>query len=110
MSVIGVVEDGKVVLPPEMQLPTGTRVRVELLPPAEQGPSLAETFKDYIGIFDDLPQTWRATTITICTAHRRNEHRLRGHVLSVSMQELGLTEAAAGDRHFEQAGFKALLL
>ncbi len=55
MSVIGVVEDGKVVLPPEMQLPTGTRVRVELLPPAEQGPSLAETFKDYIGIFDDLP-------------------------------------------------------
>ena len=55
MSVIGVVEDGKVVLPPEMQLPTGTRVRVELLPPAEQGPSLTETFKDYIGIFDDLP-------------------------------------------------------
>ena len=55
MSVIGVVEDGKVVLPPEMQLPTGTRVRVEMLPPAEQGPSLAGTFKDYIGIFDDLP-------------------------------------------------------
>ena len=55
MSVIGVVEDGKVVLPPEMQLPTGTRVRIEALPPTEQGPSLAETLKDYIGIFDDLP-------------------------------------------------------
>ena len=26
------------------------------------------------------------------------------------MQEHGLTEAATGDRHFEQAGFKALLV
>jgi hypothetical protein len=55
MSVIGIVENGKVVLPPEFQLPTGTRVRIESLPPQEQGPSLAETLKDYIGIFDDLP-------------------------------------------------------
>ena len=28
----------------------------------------------------------------------------------VVMQEYGLTEALTGDRHFEQAGFKALLL
>ncbi len=28
----------------------------------------------------------------------------------VVMQERGLTEAATGDRHFEQAGYKALLL
>ena len=38
-----------------MQLPTGTRVRIEALPPKEQGLSLSETLKDYIGIFDDLP-------------------------------------------------------
>ena len=54
MSVIGVVEDGKVVLPPEVQLPSGTRVRVEPLPAEEQG-SLADALRDYIGIFDDLP-------------------------------------------------------
>ena len=55
MSVIGVVKDGKVVLPPEVQLPSGTRVRVEPLPAEEKEPSLAQAFKDYIGIFDDLP-------------------------------------------------------
>jgi len=55
MSVIGIVENGKVVLPPEAQLPSGTRVRVEPLPSKTPGASLAETLKDYIGIFDDLP-------------------------------------------------------
>ena len=55
MSVIGVVEDGKVVLPPGTQLATGTRVRIEPLPTAAQAPSLAQTLKEYIGIFDDLP-------------------------------------------------------
>jgi hypothetical protein len=55
MSVIGVVEDGKIVLPPGLRLATGTRVRIEPLPSHEQGPLLAETLKDYIGIFDDLP-------------------------------------------------------
>ena len=56
MSVIGIVENGKVVLPPGAQLPSGTRVRVEPLPSGEPGPSHAEVLKDYIGIFDDLPR------------------------------------------------------
>ena len=55
MSVIGVVENGKVVLPPEMQLPTGTRVRIEPLPSGETG-SLGEALRDYIGMADDMPK------------------------------------------------------
>jgi hypothetical protein len=55
MSVIGVVEDGKVVLPPEMQLPTGTRVRIEPLPSGATS-SLGEALRDYIGMADDMPK------------------------------------------------------
>lgn len=58
MSVIGVVEDGKVVLPPGTKLPTGTRVRIEPLPSEKQekGQSLGETLKKFIGIADDVPE------------------------------------------------------
>jgi hypothetical protein len=53
MSYTGIVEDGKVVLPPEAKLPSGTKVRIE--PLHEQGLTLAERLKDVIGIVDDLP-------------------------------------------------------
>ena len=57
MSVIRVVEDGKVVLPPEAQLPTGTRVRIEPLDSEQQkGQSLGEALKGFIGIADDVPK------------------------------------------------------
>jgi len=69
MSVIGVVEDGKVVLPPEMQLPTGTRVRIEPLPSEQQkGPSLGEALKKFIGVADDLPED----------AARNHDHYIHG--------------------------------
>ena len=55
MSVIGIVKNGKVVLPPDAQLPSGTRVRIEPLPAEDERPSLADTLRDFIGIFDDLP-------------------------------------------------------
>ena len=58
MSVIGVVENGAVVLPPGAQIPSGTRVRIEPLPLLEQESSFAETFKDYVGIFEDLPSDY----------------------------------------------------
>ena len=54
MSMIGVVEDGKVVLPPGTQLPTGTRVRVEPLP-LEEEVSLGEALRGYIGMAEDMP-------------------------------------------------------
>lgn len=56
MSFIGTVtETGMIALPADAKLPAGTRVRV--LPETEEtsGPTLAETFKEFIGVCDDLP-------------------------------------------------------
>jgi len=55
MSVIGIVENGKVSLPPDAKFPSGARVRVESLPPEETGKALGEILKEHMGIFDDLP-------------------------------------------------------
>ncbi len=53
MSFTGLVEDGRVVLPPGTNLPSGTKVRVETVEP-EIG-SLADSLQEFIGVFDDLP-------------------------------------------------------
>ncbi len=53
MSFTGIVENGKVVLPPGVNLPPGTKVRVETVEP--QDSSLADSLQEFIGIFDDLP-------------------------------------------------------
>lgn len=55
MTVIGIVENGKVVLPSGNQLPEGTRVRVETLPAENSPPSFAEEFGSHIGAINDLP-------------------------------------------------------
>jgi hypothetical protein len=54
MSYTGIVENGKVTLPPEARLPDGTRVRIE---PVESPapPTLADSLSEFIGVFDDLP-------------------------------------------------------
>ena len=53
MSYTGIVEDGKVVLPPEAKIPSGTRVRIEpIVDDTENGLTFAERFKDFIGIID----------------------------------------------------------
>jgi hypothetical protein len=53
MSFTGIVENGKVVLPPEANLPSGTKVRVETVEPETD--SLADSLQEFIGVFDDLP-------------------------------------------------------
>jgi hypothetical protein len=53
MSFTGIVENGKVVLPPEADLPSGAKVRVETLD-SETEP-LAQALQEFIGVFDDLP-------------------------------------------------------
>jgi hypothetical protein len=53
MSFTGIVENGKVVLPPEANLPSGTKVRVETVGPETD--SLADSLQEFIGVFDDLP-------------------------------------------------------
>ena len=57
MSYTGIVEDGKVILPPEAKLPSGTKVRIEPLGPLDSTATLAETLKDFVGVVDgrDLP-------------------------------------------------------
>jgi hypothetical protein len=46
-------EKGKVVLPPDVDWPDGITVQVQ--PMEEELPTLAELFKDWIGIVHDMP-------------------------------------------------------
>lgn len=56
MSFIGTVTDnGMVALPASAKWPAGTRVRVLLETEDAAGPSLADSFKEFIGACDDLP-------------------------------------------------------
>lgn len=50
MSITTTVEEGKIVLPPGVDWPNGTVVRVE--PVEEQLPTLRELMKDFEGIGD----------------------------------------------------------
>ena len=55
MTYRGHIKGGAVVLDEKVSLPEGTEVRVE--PIAKAKPmTLAEQFKDFIGIVDDLPE------------------------------------------------------
>ena len=53
MSITTTVEAGKIVLPPGVDWPDGTVVRIE--PVEEEAPTLWETLKDFDGIANDLP-------------------------------------------------------
>lgn len=53
MSITAKVEGGKIVLPADVQWPSGTVVRIE--PVADQPPTLWETLKDFDGMAEDLP-------------------------------------------------------
>ena len=47
MSITTTVEEGKIVLPPGVDWPNGTVVRIE--PVEEEMPTLLETMKDFVG-------------------------------------------------------------
>ncbi len=53
VSITATVEQGKIVLPADVQWPSGTVVRIE--PVGDQLPTLWETIKDFDGIANDLP-------------------------------------------------------
>ena len=55
MSYTGIVEDGKVLLPPEANLPTGTKVRVEPVEDVEALPTLDELLAPLAGKATGLP-------------------------------------------------------
>ena len=54
MSLSGKVSGGKVILPPEANLPEGTHVRLEPVPPR----TLAERLRDVIGVVRGGPPDW----------------------------------------------------
>ncbi len=55
MSLEGDIENGVVVFDQAVSLPEGTEVRVEPVSPHVRK-SLAERYKDIIGVVDDLPE------------------------------------------------------
>ena len=70
MTLIGTVENGKVALPAGVELPSGTKVRIEMLDDLPAQPRLAETLQEFVGIFNDLPQDLA----------RNHDHYLHGAV------------------------------
>jgi hypothetical protein len=67
MSITTTVEAGKIVLPPGVDWPDGTVVRIETV--EEQVPTLYETMKDFVGVVDGLPPDMAAN----------HDHYLHGH-------------------------------
>jgi hypothetical protein len=53
MTITATVQSGKIILPPEVNWPTGSVVRVELV--EEQLPTLYDVLKDFDGIVTDMP-------------------------------------------------------
>jgi hypothetical protein len=78
MTDVGKVVKGTILLPPDVNLPKGTPVRVELI----ETLTLAERLKDFIGIVDDIPADWApSSTITTSTGRPKSESTVRGHAL-----------------------------
>ena len=69
MSITTTVEGGKIVLPPEVDWPSGTVVRVE--PVESQPPTLWETLKDFDGMAGDLPVDLAGNIDQYVHGHRR---------------------------------------
>ena len=67
MSFTASVENGEIVLPPGIDLPNGTIVRIELL--QEAIPTVWDTLKKFDGIADDLPADMAAN----------HDHYIHGH-------------------------------
>ena len=69
MTCVGKVEKGTVVLPPEVKLPDGTEVVVNIPEPGSDGVTFAERYREFIGMADDLPTDFA----------RNLDHYLHGH-------------------------------
>jgi hypothetical protein len=67
MTITATVQSGKIILPPEVDWPTGSVVRVELV--EEPLPTLYEILKDFDGMASDMPPDLAANL----------DHYLHGH-------------------------------
>ena len=56
MSFIGTVtEDGKISVPPDINLPKGAQVRIEEIPSPANPPTIWDKLSEFAGIATDLP-------------------------------------------------------
>ena len=69
MSITAKVEQGKIVLPPNVHWPSGTVVRIELV--EDQTPTLWEMLKDFDGVAKDLPSDLAANLDHYVHGHAR---------------------------------------
>ena len=58
MSFTGTIENGVIKLPPEITLPEGTQVRIELVPPSRR--HLVEKLRAIAQTMPDMPADWAA--------------------------------------------------
>ena len=72
-SVVAVVKDGQIVLPPGVEWPDGATVRIEVVKKEEEvkkdRPTVWDVLKKYSGVVDDLPPD----------AAENHDHYLYGH-------------------------------
>jgi hypothetical protein len=69
MSYTGMVENGKVTLPPEAQFSDGTKGPIERVEPAAEAPTLADSLREFIGAFDDLPADFARKSRLLYSRH-----------------------------------------
>jgi len=67
------VKNGEIVLPPGVDWPNGTVVRVEPVKEEEELPTLYDTMKDFIGIAKDLPSDFAENHNHYIHGHPKNE-------------------------------------
>jgi hypothetical protein len=53
MSVVATVQNGVVILPPELKLPDGAKVEITV--PDQPKTAFADRYAAYVGVADDLP-------------------------------------------------------
>ena len=70
MSYTGKVQNGVVVLPPDVKLPEGTEVQLTI-PDSAAKPSFAERYAAYVGMADDLPADLAANLDHYVHGHRK---------------------------------------
>ena len=75
---LAAVENGKVVLPPDVNLPSGTKVRVETLDGAITEAPIGAKLQALDGVRVACQQTWRGIMTITCMAKQSARNHERG--------------------------------
>ena len=105
MTYQGKVFGGKVVLPPEANLPDGTEVRVEPIDPSRTGEPVLKKLLALAGTARG--SWWEPRPLPVHDAKAvKAMSAVFVDMSFVVMPEDGMAEALTGDSHFEQPGLK----